>query len=100
MKKEQIKNCWEYLQCGREPGGSHVDELGICPATIVNRFNGVNGGENAGRFCWFVSGTLCEGRTQGSFAKKLRDCLECSFYLQVEKEEGRHLVLTEDDIEL
>ena len=28
MKK---RNCWEVKQCGREPGGTHEKDLGICP---------------------------------------------------------------------
>jgi hypothetical protein len=98
MKKKEIKNCWEYMQCGREPGGNKADELGVCPVTTAERFNGVNGGENGGRFCWFVSGTLCKGEVQGTFARKLGNCLGCPFYLLVEKEEGRYLVLTDDDM--
>jgi hypothetical protein len=26
------QNCWEYMKCGREPGGEKVAELGICRA--------------------------------------------------------------------
>ena len=80
-KKEAVKNCWEYMQCGREPGGSKVDELGVCPTTTDERFNHVNGGVNGGRFCWFVAGTLCKGQVQGTFAQKLHTCLGCSFYI-------------------
>jgi hypothetical protein len=98
MKKKEIKNCWEYMQCGRESGGSKADELGVCLATTEERFNGVNGGVNGGRFCWFVSGTLCKGEVQGTFARKLGNCLGCPFYLLVEMEEGRYLVLTDDDM--
>lgn len=99
MSKKEVQNCWEYKQCGREPGGCHANDLGICPVTIDNEFNGVNGGKYGGRFCWFMQGTLCKGQVQGTFAQKLKDCLVCPFYLLVEKEEGRYLVLTDDDID-
>jgi hypothetical protein len=34
---------------------------------------------------------------QGTFARKLGNCLSCPFYLQVEKEEDRFFVLFLDD---
>mgnify|MGYP001560368420 CR=1 FL=1 len=87
-------NCWEFKQCGREPGGKHVKELGVCPATIEQRLDGVHGGENAGRACWIVAGTFCKGEMQGVFAKKYRDCEKCDFYQKVRKEEGAHYVFS------
>ncbi len=81
------KNCWEFKNCGREPGGKHTGEFGVCPAAEERRLNGVHGGENAGRACWVVSGTLCRGEVQGTFAKKYKSCEICDFYLKVKKEE-------------
>ncbi len=84
-------NCWEYKKCGRETGGSKVAELGICPAAVESRVNGINNGKNGGRSCWAVSGTLCGGTVQGTFASKLSNCLKCEFYQLVGAEEGeRH----------
>ncbi len=91
------KNCWEVKNCGLQPGGHSVHELGVCPASITKEYEGINHGENAGRYCWAVAGTLCKGEVQGTFARKLGNCLGCSFYLQVEKEEGRFFVLLADD---
>ncbi len=82
------KNCWEFKQCGREPGGSNVKELGMCPASTEPRLDGVHEGYCAGRSCWVVAGTLCGGEIQGSFAKKYGDCEKCEFYNSVRKEEG------------
>ncbi|MFP4054542.1 MAG: two-CW domain-containing protein, partial [Phycisphaerae bacterium] len=28
-------NCWEFLHCGRQPGGSNVSEFGHCPASVA-----------------------------------------------------------------
>jgi len=28
--------CWEFIKCGREPGGHRAAELGICPVAITN----------------------------------------------------------------
>ena len=81
-------NCWEFKQCGRESGGKHAIDLGVCPAATDSRFTGINGGESAGRYCWRIAGTLCDGEVQGIFAEKALTCCKCDFFLQVVKEEG------------
>ena len=82
-------NCREFKKCRREPNGSKVNELGICPATQDISFNGLNGGKNVGRICWAVAGTLCGGEKQGTFAKKLSTCMSCDFFKLVKKEVGQ-----------
>ncbi len=87
-------NCWEFLKCGREGGGAKADQCGVCPAATETRANGVNGGMNGGRVCWAVTGTLCGGRVQGTFAQKLPVCLaECEFLKTAMKEERKNLEL-------
>jgi hypothetical protein len=88
---EEKKNCWEYMECGREPGGKNADELGICPASTALLYDGINGGARAGRFCWPVAGTFCNGELQGTFAVKLKDRLKCPFFMTVAREEGSSL---------
>lgn len=34
----------------------------------------------ARHFCWFISGTFCEGRFQGSWKKKEKICRKCVVY--------------------
>lgn len=85
MKK---RNCWEVKKCGRTKGGEHETDLGICPVSKEERLDGVHGGENAGRACWVVAGTLCGGEVQGTFAAKYGQCEKCDFYRAVKKEEG------------
>ncbi len=85
-------NCWEVKNCGRTPGGAKAAELGVCPASTESRVNGVNSGKNGGRSCWAVTGTLCGGKVQGSFAAKLGNCMSCEFYKQVSSEEGTSYV--------
>ncbi len=65
-------NCWEYMKCGREEGGEKAKELGVCPAY-----------PDHGRDCWFVAGTLCGGKVQGTYAEKYGNCLKCDFYKKV-----------------
>lgn len=83
-----LLNCWEYMQCGREPGGIHVAELGVCPVFEVKAAHGLHGGQEGGRVCWTIGGTLCGGKVQGSFACKIKSCHECDFYHLVQVEEG------------
>jgi hypothetical protein len=88
MKKATVKlNCWEVKQCGREPGGKSKD-LGVCPASVEKRLDGMHGGINAGRACWMVAGTLCFGKVQGTFAGKYDTCKRCDFFNLVKQEEG------------
>jgi hypothetical protein len=82
------QNCWEYKLCGREPGGENADDFGICPSAIEEKLDGIHGGKNAGRACWAVAGTISEGKTQGTFAKKQDMCSNCDFYQIVRDEEG------------
>jgi hypothetical protein len=90
---ERKLNCWEFMQCGREPGGEHVADLGVCPASTDVQHDGINGGTNSGRYCWAVTGTFCRGEVQGIFARKLNDCTRCLFYREVERQEERRFVL-------
>ncbi len=84
MKKE---NCWEFKKCGRQPGGSRVQEFGVCPASQESQLDGVHGGIRGGRSCWIVAGTYCQGQVQGTFAQKYKNCEICDFYRVVKKEE-------------
>ncbi len=81
------QNCWEFKNCGRQPGGIKVAELGVCPAATDARTNGLNNGKNGGRACWALSGTLCGGKVQGTHAAKSGNCLSCEFYQVVKREE-------------
>jgi hypothetical protein len=84
MKKD---NCWEFKRCGRQPGGEKVKELGVCPASVETRTDGVNSGLNGGRACWAITGTFCGGKVQGTHAAKIGNCMNCEFYQIVQKEE-------------
>jgi len=91
------KNCWEIKRCGRESGGDNVKVLGVCPASLPSEYDGINKGQKGGRFCWVIAGTFCKGEVQGTYAKKLKNCLICEFLKQVNEEEGRDFILTPRD---
>lgn len=80
-------NCWEFTKCGREPGGSRSAEMGVCPAAIASKADGINGGKNGGRACWALTGTFCGDVVQSSCEAKMGDCLRCKFYNLVRVEE-------------
>jgi hypothetical protein len=80
-------NCWEYMKCERQHGGSKAGELGICPVTSNKELDGAHGGIAAGRACWAVVGSFCRGRVQGTYAEKLKDCTKCDFMVLVKREE-------------
>ncbi len=93
-------NCWEFNRCGREPGGIHSRGQGICPATTDTKLHGVHKGINAGRACWVIAGTMCNGQVQGTFAQKYHDCRICDFYHEVKQEEGVDFLITIDLIRM
>jgi len=55
------KPCWIVKKCSRE------NRL-LCPAWEFK----------AGKLCWFINGTLCEGRPQRDWKKKMKMCRSCS----------------------
>lgn len=89
-------NCWEFKDCGRQPGGKRCLEGGTCLAATEVRADGIHQGKNAGRACWAVAGTLCAGRIQGSFAMKYHNCRQCDFYKTVSTEEGPEFMLAKN----
>lgn len=85
-------NCWDVMKCGRQAGGPKTQELGVCPAATATALNGVHGGNNGGRACLALVGTLCGGQVQGTFAAKGQRCSACDFFRQATREEGAGLV--------
>lgn len=75
-------------------------ELGICPASMPNEFEGLNRGLNGGRICWAIAGTLCKGEVTGSRAVEIATCIECEFLHLVQNDEGSNFILipTEKDL--
>lgn len=94
MGKGKKQNCWEFSNCGRESGGVREKELGVCPAAADVRLDKVHQGRNAGRACWVIAGTLCEGKPMGSFVRKHKNCTSCDFYKLVLAEEKAGFLLS------
>jgi len=90
---ERRLNCWEYKKCGCGPEDSMADAA-KCPAIFEKKLDGVHNGKNAGRTCWVIAGTYCNGAVQGKFAQKYSTCLNCDFYQMVLEEEGPGFEIT------
>ncbi len=85
-------NCWEFQDCGRELGGKKTNELGACPASGESKLNWINDGKNAGRACWALAGTHCNGEIQGTYSQKLGTCLNCDFFTFVREQQKDQFV--------
>jgi DNA-binding XRE family transcriptional regulator len=55
--------CWVIRKC---PIGTKQN----CPAWLFQ----------AGNLCWFINGTICRGRPQESWQKKIRICRQCEVF--------------------
>lgn len=85
-------NCWEIMDCGREPGGRNAEDLGVCPVSTEARLDGVHGGTNAGRSCWIVARAYAEqAGHEGPNARDVEACLNCRFFQLVCEQEGHKL---------
>lgn len=89
-------NCWEFKKCKRELGNEFTEINGICPAALTKKVNGAFSGINGGRCCWMIAGTFCDGKVQGTYAKKFKDCKNCDFYKRVTSEELAEFKIIEE----
>jgi signal transduction histidine kinase len=97
MSTQPKVNCWEARRCHRGPGTAEP-----CPAALDATSTGVNEGLNAGRICWTVPGTSCDGALHGDFVDKQEMCLQCDFFHRVREEEGagfRFVKLAQGDLD-
>lgn len=86
------KNCWEFVNCESGKKRMRFRKVPVCPVRNEKRLNGIHGGKNAGRACWVVAGTLCNGQVQGAFEEKCENCFACNFYRYVMNQERDLLV--------
>jgi DNA-binding XRE family transcriptional regulator len=63
---EKGKPCWTMRHCPEERKQE-------CPAWQFN----------AGHLCWFINGTICEGRPRGNWKSKIIICSECEVYKSI-----------------
>ena len=94
--RPEKKNCWEFMDCGKEIHGRHVGQEDVCRAALESRLDGMHGGRSAGRACWVVGGTRCDGQAQHDYKLKQQACGSCAFYQAVKAEEGEFFLLTDE----
>jgi hypothetical protein len=73
-------NCWEFHGCGCQPGGKNADLHNPCPIPLDEKYDGINNGKNAGRYCWKVIGTMSDAEPKCTEAMKIRECTKCDFF--------------------
>jgi len=64
--QERLKNCWVVKECPPK----RRDE---CPAYEYK----------AGRFCWMINGTFCQGKPQKNWREKMKICQNCGIILNL-----------------
>jgi transcriptional regulator with XRE-family HTH domain len=60
QEKRGQEDCWNIRKCSSEKRAN-------CPAWEFK----------AGNFCWFINGTICEGKAQHDWRAKMRICRSC-----------------------
>lgn len=74
-------NCWEFMKCGREPGGKKASDLGVCPASTFELTDGYLNGKFGGKACAYIFGDFCsESIKKSSGGKGKKACAACDFY--------------------
>lgn len=65
IKKAQ-KSCWTIKKCPPKLKKQ-------CPAWEFN----------AGKLCWFINGTICEGAAQKTWKEKMKICRACDVFISL-----------------
>ena len=60
---ESIRPCWDIRDCPSETRQT-------CPAWEFHM----------GNLCWFINGTVCHGKVQESWSKKMKICRKCEVF--------------------
>ncbi|NWF55527.1 MAG: transcriptional regulator [Syntrophaceae bacterium] len=60
--------CWDIRGCSSE-------RREACPAWEFN----------LGQWCWFINGTICLGKSQGSWSQKMKVCRKCEIFSRAVK---------------
>ncbi len=80
-------NCWEFMKCGKEPGGSRTEESGVCPIASEASADSLNDGINGGRLCWVIA-DICNYKIKCSATHHNSSCFSCEFRYKVMADEG------------
>jgi DNA-binding XRE family transcriptional regulator len=74
--RKDNRPCWEIRKCSSETRQA-------CPAWEFD----------AGALCWFINGTLCQGKPQNNWGNKMKVCRRCKvFQYHLDTSEPRRIV--------
>jgi DNA-binding XRE family transcriptional regulator len=62
-KANDARPCWDVRNCAMETRRD-------CPAWELD----------AGSLCWFINGTLCQGKPQTNWSSKMKVCRKCEVF--------------------
>lgn len=65
-REEPLKPCWEVEDCP-------LEKRNQCPAWEFN----------TGHVCWFINGTICQGKSHRNWDEKMKFCRECAVFRPV-----------------
>ena len=85
-------NCWEFKKCEREPDGKNSEKLCVCEASVENKFDGINHGNNAGRYCWKVKISEENQNEAAETLSAIMTCIECDFSLKSKQKKRINLI--------
>ncbi len=63
LPHKKRSSCWVIRKCPKETREA-------CPAWELQ----------AGNLCWFISGTICQGRVQKNWQNKMKICRQCKVF--------------------
>jgi DNA-binding XRE family transcriptional regulator len=66
LPRKKARPCWVIQKCP-------VETRQKCPAWELQ----------VGHLCWFINGTICQGRVQESWSKKMKICRRCNVFLSM-----------------
>ncbi len=67
----RVASCWEIQRCPPQMREA-------CPAWEFK----------SGHLCWFISGTICQGKPRGSWSQKMALCKKCRVFVSFTKHWG------------
>jgi len=67
LPQKKDRACWVIRRCPREIRHN-------CPAWEFQ----------VGHLCWFINGTICQGRVQENWRKKMKICRQCKVFRNME----------------
>ena len=81
----------------RARGGNNAKKLGVCPAALPNKYDGVNNGKYGGRFCWVINKTT-DNAIVDNHAKKLWECIDCNVLKLIQIDEDSNFIFSPTEV--